>query len=265
MFYRQRLQTLEEGFAFTGQLIGHRNPEFLTKTSRAVEERIAEIRNNLEKYDALPYSEQVDFGNKTLEQMKGLLGEIRAAMVLPHLDLLSAKLGKYPAWARAKSEAIDFMKEELTQNKGWENLLDDFPALFDREFRYVPDRKLPKTKRLHWDQIPNHRRLDTFLDWMNDREYDAILKTKVNGDTRWTLVEVKNNRDPISVEKMNNRKYGKSYFDQLDEAIDMMKLLGIKDQVDITFFSLGGILPSARKEIMDMGVNVLPAPVNLTR
>jgi predicted nucleotidyltransferase len=92
--------------------------------------------------------------------------------------------------------------------------------------------------------------------FIESKEADLILD---EGGGRYSWVEVKNNHVPLNSEGFRNGSFGKSAEMQLNENLQVLDYLGLRDRVRMKVL-VNGMEPALEQELKTKGVEVLQAP-----
>lgn len=134
---------------------------------------------------------------------------------------------------------ISELEKDLSTNPGlFKSLNEQYSQIHSR---------VPIPERLQDQYFKNPEKRNQYLNevhnFIQSKEIDFVRT--VPGKNRYHWVEVKNPETPIQLEKMNRSYSNKSQMTQLQENLEILDYLGLRNQVQVQFYSTQGTEPAA--------------------
>jgi hypothetical protein len=174
---------------------------------------------------------------------KGHIGELDVLLRLENLQAQGVYLKQMNLLNSKSQEVNDILSSALERRLesisvgDIPNLKRKFPKVFKDNGESTDEQILSKAK--------------TFLD---TKEFDLIVKKH----GRYSIVEVKNYKHPISMSDMRvDAGNKKTILDQQLETIDIIKFLGLEDKFYPSVAFLRGVRRDAREKLESHGISVL--------
>jgi hypothetical protein len=181
---------------------------------------------------------------KTSVRLSGMLGEMRAVLSLDHVKEIGRRLHRSEILGERLRAGLGDTAAKVTANPSeLEALSRKYPAIFP-----VTDIKL-----LAQDPAQLDAYLKRAKSFIESKQADLLVE-EAPGQYAW--IEVKNNRAPLSMTGFQEAPFGKSAAAQVEENLQIIEYLGLKDQVKMKLF-VNGMEPELVRDLESKGVGVL--------
>lgn len=166
----------------------------------------------------------------------GTLTELRTGVSLNGVQKVSFEL----------KESKEILARVEAKLKFYEN---DLEALA-RDFPKIAKSSTPVRGRAYTKQ----EQLDEIRRWIASKEIDVVRS--VDGKTRW--VEVKRNAIQFNDANFSSAGMGKkSYRYQINETKEILRFLGMENEVQLEYLATGGMDEALKKSLLADGIHVL--------
>lgn len=179
---------------------------------------------------------------------KGHIGELDVLLRLENLQAQGVYLKRMDL-LNSKSQEVNNLLSSALESKLESISASDIPTL---------KRKFPKVFKDNGESS-NEEILTKAKTFLDTKEFDIVVKKH----GRYSIVEVKNYKHPISMSDMRvDSGNKKTILDQQLETIDIIKFLGLEDKVFPSVAFLRGVKRSAKNKLESHGISVLAEVVD---
>lgn len=262
-FFRSRAQLFESGAREFAKQLALVDSKLANNIRMNIEHEVIKHRKYCQTINSAKTIEQIEReANEMTTIMNGYVTELHAAVSMPNVQSVGLTLGKMPIVKSRIAIKIDDLAEELKyEPELWNDWKKEFKRMAKKGEQY----------NTHGDTA--YRQLKFIKGWIESKEIDVVRSAE--GKLSW--LEIKRNKSPLTLEDFSPKKFEKSpqgqnkfrkeraienstkksMFDQIMEDKEILRFLGLDQQIRLEYYATGGMTREVRELLEKHGVSVI--------